>query len=99
MESADVLKQGQRENLPFPIGELVQRTRGLYGADIGVVLAYDHQNFADPLENTHVVVGGVVLFGPADHSILPDDEYKSWPIHVVKLADKNYQERYQKLKR
>lgn len=93
------LNKRQSETLPFPIGETVQLSHGLYGADVGIVLTYDNKDFANPHLITHVTVGGVINFYPTSHRILPEEEYLTWPIGRVKRASNNYKEKFNKLKK
>lgn len=89
----------KNENPPFSIGQMVQLSHGLYGAEVGIILTYSNEDYGNPHLITHVVVRGVVIFYPTSNEILPEDKYLKWQIGRVKPVSGNYQERYNKLKK
>ena len=94
MGKNEVLKSAHRENPSFSIGDLVERSHGLKGAEVATVVTHENLNLANPLEVTHLIVDDVIIFRPTSRKILPSHSFEKWPIREVKHASQKYIKEY-----
>lgn len=69
----------------FNIGDLVQRSHRLEGADIGVFLMDDVRG---------VVIQGIISFYIGTYKIHPAEYQEIWPYSLIKPAEPKYKNLY-----